>query len=130
VNATTTDFEDIVISGIEATSGTARRLPKINIQIGTMDNELIPLDALVLKHIAAPLNTKNHNVQIKNMPHLSELKLAHPINNPGPFSVDILIAADVYWTLVEDEVIRGNGPTAIKSKVGYLLSGPVRHTSN
>ncbi|XP_052227388.1 uncharacterized protein LOC127842105 [Dreissena polymorpha] len=41
--------------------------------------------------------------------------------------IAVLIGADHYWDLVEDTVIRGNGPTAVKSKLGYLLSGPV-HT--
>ncbi|XP_063436158.1 uncharacterized protein LOC134717595 [Mytilus trossulus] len=33
--------------------------------------------------------------------------------------------ADYYWDIVQDHVIRGNGPTAVASKIGYLLSGPV-----
>ena len=41
----------------------------------------------------------------------------------------MLIGADFYWDIVEDHVIRGNGPTAVKSKIGYLLSGPV-HAQN
>ena len=38
----------------------------------------------------------------------------------------MLIGAYFYWDLVEDHVIRGNGPTAVKSKIGYHLSGPVQ----
>ena len=29
-----------------------------------------------------------------------------------------------HWDVVEDKIIRGAGPTAAKSKIGYLLSGP------
>ncbi|XP_071161033.1 calmodulin-alpha-like [Mytilus edulis] len=29
-----------------------------------------------------------------------------------------------YWDYIEDTVIRGKGPTAVTSKLGYLLSGP------
>ena len=29
---------------------------------------------------------------------------------------------------MEDHIIRGDGPTATSSKIGYLLSGPVSHT--
>ena len=36
---------------------------------------------------------------------------------------------DHFWKIVGDHVIRGNGPTAIESKLGYLLSGPL-HTLN
>ena len=37
----------------------------------------------------------------------------------------MLIGADFYWDILEDHIVRGNGPTAVKSKIGYLLSGPV-----
>ena len=36
-----------------------------------------------------------------------------------------LLGTDHYWDLVEDHIIRGNGPTAMSSKIGYLLSGPL-----
>ena len=32
--------------------------------------------------------------------------------------------------VVEDQVIRGEGPTAVASKLGYLLSGPLHGTSS
>ena len=41
------------------------------------------------------------------------------------FEILFLIGADYYWQIVEDRVIRGNGPTAVASQIGYLLSGPV-----
>ena len=46
------------------------------------------------------------------------------MNNPN-FEVSLLIRADYYWSIVEDKIIRGNGPTAMKYKLGYLLSGPL-----
>ena len=41
------------------------------------------------------------------------------------FNVSLLIGVDYYWKLIGDDVIRGNGPTAVQSKLGYLLSGPL-----
>ena len=41
------------------------------------------------------------------------------------FKIWLLIGTDHYWDLVEDHIIRGNGPTAMSSKLGYLLSGPL-----
>jgi len=35
----------------------------------------------------------------------------------------LLIGADHYWDVVEDKIVRGKGPTAMQSKLGYLLSG-------
>ena len=40
--------------------------------------------------------------------------------------VDILIGAQDYWNFIEQKTVRGtNGPTALASKLGYILSGPV-----
>ena len=40
--------------------------------------------------------------------------------------IDILIGLDYYWTFVTDEVRRGeNGPVAINSRLGCLVSGPI-----
>ena len=39
-------------------------------------------------------------------------------------SVNILTGSNYYWDIIENEVLRGqSGPVAIKSKVGYILSG-------
>lgn len=37
----------------------------------------------------------------------------------------MLIGADAYCSVVQETVIRGPGPTAVESKIGYLLSGPL-----
>ena len=65
--------------------------------------------------------------RVTALPYLHELQLAHPVNTDGDFNISLLIRADHYWDIVEDHIIRG-GPTAISSKIGYLLSGPVSHT--
>jgi hypothetical protein len=45
--------------------------------------------------------------------------------------IDVLIGSDYYWKFIEGETVRGHaGPTAINSKFGWLLSGPVRKTTN
>ena len=43
--------------------------------------------------------------------------------------IDLLIGADLYWTLVEDKIKRddNSGLVAIQSKLGWLISGPVEH---
>jgi hypothetical protein len=40
------------------------------------------------------------------------------------FHRSLLIGADHYWDVVGDEIVRRPGPTAAKSRIGYLLSGP------
>lgn len=42
------------------------------------------------------------------------------------FHVDILKGAYFYWHFVGDvSLIHGQGPTAVNSKLGYLISGPL-----
>ena len=46
-------------------------------------------------------------------------------------SIDILSSSDHYWDFVTGESIRGDfGPTAVKSKLGWLLSGPTNNSQN
>ena len=41
--------------------------------------------------------------------------------------MDVLIGSDFYWDFITGESIRGDsGPTAVKSKFGWLLSGPTQ----
>ncbi|XP_071133119.1 uncharacterized protein [Mytilus edulis] len=58
------------------------------------------------------------------MRHLRGLKLAHPVSDDDMFEIEILIGADYYWSIVGDDIIRGEGPTTVESRLGYLLSGP------
>ena len=81
------------------------------------------MDVLIVPEIAVPLKTYAHN--LKGMKHLAGLKLAHLLMDDGYFEITMLIGADYYWSIVQDSVIRGDGPTAVPSKIGYLLSGPV-----
>jgi len=59
------------------------------------------------------------------MPYLQDLKLAHPVTSEHNFEISLLIRTDYYWLFVQNHNVRGEGPTAQQSKLGYLLSGPV-----
>ena len=89
---------------------------------------MIPLTVLIVPTIAAPIHTVDHKAII-NLPYLAGLQLAHPISSDEQFSITLLIGADQYWNIVEEHVIRGNGPTAVGSKLGYLLSDPLETTT-
>ena len=53
-------------------------------------------------------------------------QLAHPVTSDENFEILILIGEDQYWDKVKDMVIRGQGPTAVDSKLGYLISRPLQ----
>ena len=64
-------------------------------------------------------------VSTSDLPHLEGLELADDPNNPGD-KIDVLIGSDFYWDFMSGDTIIGNkGPIAIKSKLGWLLSGPI-----
>jgi len=123
VNAASKGHESIAISGIEDRYHSERRIHKVSLDIECRDGSVQSIDALVLSTITASLRSKNN--QVHRYKYLAELPLAHPKNTDERFEVDILIGSDYYWEFVEDEIIRGEGPTAMKSRVGYLLSGPL-----
>ena len=94
----------------------------------TNSNEEIPIRVLIVENIASPLQLHCTDI-INTIPHLRELPLAHPVvTNHENFEISLLVGADHYWNIVEDRIIRGNGPTAMQSKIGYLLSGPLPST--
>ena len=82
------------------------------------------MSALIVPYIATPLHN-SFQACVKKIPHLQGLVLAHPVTREENFEISLLIGADHYWIFVEDHIIRGNGPTAMQSKLGYLLSGPL-----
>ena len=69
---------------------------------------------------------------VKNSyPFLRDFKLADSGQNKS--KIDLLIGADFYWSLVDGAVKRGDdvGLVALRSKLGWLLSGPVtKHKSS
>ena len=100
-----------------------RNLQKAVVQLETDNQKTLPIEVLIVPTIAAPL-TNHARLEIANLSYLKGLKLAHPVTEEENFEISMLIGADFYWDIVENEIIRGNGPTAVKSKLGYLLSGP------
>ena len=116
--------ESIHLSAFGGQASAVRHRPLVTLNVVTTSGEKIPLRVLVVEKIATPLQTHLQQGG-EDLPHLRGLKLAHLITSDESFDVSLLIGADHYWDLVEDHVIRGPGPTAVASKLGYLLSGPL-----
>ena len=73
----------------------------------------------------------NAEVRAENYKHLQGLELVDfDPNSNGDKTIDILIGADFYWEFVTGEVVQAsNGPVAVSSKLGWLLSGPCPKSS-
>ena len=62
---------------------------------------------------------------LKDISYLKDIPLAHPVTSDKNFGISVLIGADFYWQFVQDHIVWGQGPTAVQSHLGYLLSGPL-----
>ena len=98
----------------------------MTVEIEAVNGELIPISALIIPTIAAPIQNAVP-ISVSTMPHLRGLKLAHPVTCNKTFTISLLIGTDYYWEFVQDN-IRGHGSTAQESKLGYLLSGPLPYS--
>ena len=92
--------------------------------IHTLSGSRILISVLIVPQLAAPIQNAVRTC-LRDIPYLQGLPLAHPVTGDENFDISILISADYYWQFIEDNIIRGNGPTAVKSHLGYLLSGPL-----
>ena len=117
--------EFLVLSGLAiAPSGTGY-FDVVSVAIFDRRGIGVVIKAVVLDVIVNPLDDP-HRKALTQMPHLKNIPLAHPTDTGSkPFEIDLLIGGNFYWNFVGDHVIRGPGPTAVESRLGYLLSGPL-----
>ncbi|XP_070535064.1 uncharacterized protein [Ptychodera flava] len=125
------DSELINVSTLGAKSTGLRSMKIAEITVIIPNGCNVNIRALIVPQITTPL--RNHlksSASIARLPYLRELELAHPVSDVYDFEVSILVGADFYYSFVGDHVIRGQGPTAVSSKLGYLLSGPLSHPNS
>ena len=84
----------------------------------------VAISALVVPQIAAPVQNFV-NPTLHTLPHLRDLQEAHPVGSSETSHISLLISVDYYWEIVGNHIIRGTGPVAMESKLGYLFSGPL-----
>ena len=106
----------VALSSFGNDSPSFQTLGVATIQVQTLDGDLVSISVLIVPKIATPIQN-SCCIEMENMPHLEGLKLENPITDN--------IGADYYWSFMQDHIIRGNGPTAQQSRLGYLLSGPL-----
>ena len=84
------------------------------------------LSLLSVPLICEPLSIPPIHHCILEYPHLTSLDLACPSRDKAQKGPDILIGCDFYWDIVMGETVRGDcGPTAVRTKLGWVLSGPI-----
>ena len=80
--------------------------------------------------ICAPLDHQPIEFAAVSCPHLNGLPLADSSSAEGVLEIELLIGADFFWHIATGRVIRGEqGPVAMETKLGYVLSGPASDES-
>ncbi|XP_052218332.1 uncharacterized protein LOC127835952 [Dreissena polymorpha] len=129
LNVKETGTETIYLAAFGHSSQNVQIMKTATVHVITDWKERIPIDVLITSTIAAPLQNLQKNITSLSYLRVRGLKLAHPVTGHETFDIAMLIGADAYWKIVQNHVVRGNGPTAVQSKLGYLLSGPLPNTS-
>ena len=97
----------------------------VHVGVETKGSGTLMMTALVVQFICDPLTTQPIDQFSEHHEHLLGLELADSANASEMLEVDMLTGSDWYWNLVTRRVARReNGPTAIHTKVGWVLSGP------
>ena len=124
LKSTSCHTENICITSFGGESTPKHPVDVITVALETDLGE-VNISALVVPTIAAPLNNFVTS-DVRELPHLQGLKLAHPVTTSQKFDISLLLGADHYWEVVGNHIVRGEGPTVMQSKLGYLLSGPLQ----
>ena len=93
------------------------------------DGQMISIDAWTINSACAPLTAVD--VDVRRCNHLRNLKLADNFPRKAA-TLDLLVGADQYYKLVQGSIKRGRPgtPIATKSRLVWLLSGPVPGSKN
>ncbi len=101
----------------------------VQLSVKCKDGTEIIMSAYVVPVICNPISNQLISVAVQKYSYLRGLDLADfspedELNADKP--VQVLIGSDEFWRFVGGEVIRGNenGPVALQTKLGWVLSGP------
>ena len=98
----------------------------VRLCISAENGDDVQLSSFVVPFICDPLQGQYIAQASLTHAHLRGLTLADYSVGDDDVMVDILVGSDQYWHLVTGRVVREeDGPTAIQTKLGWVLSGPL-----
>ena len=91
-----------------------------------VDSSTVQMTAHVVPLICSPLKDQAVQLAQESYEHLVDLELADCPTIGCSSEVDILIGNDIYWSFFTGDLKRGEiGPVAMKTTLGWVLSGPL-----
>ena len=102
-----------------------RVCPVVKVGICLKGYPTMSLLLYAVPNICEPLSCQPISTCVEANNHLLSLDLADHSDGNAQLPVDMLIGCDYYWDLVTGSICRSEGgPTAIHTKLGWVLSGP------
>ena len=96
----------------------------VKIGFETKNSASIVLKLFSVAHICEPI--VNLPVDLKLYPQLQSLDFTTDLTKCNQIKPDVLIGSDLYWSLLTGEMIKSkDGPVALDSQLGWILSGPI-----
>ena len=87
------------------------------------------MTAHTVRLICSPLTNQAVQFVQQSYSHLADLKLADQPSEDCDSQVDVLTGNNFYWSFFTGDTKRGeSGPMAIKTSLGWVLSGPFPQT--
>ena len=125
LNLPTVGKETLLIKTFGNNSASVKECDIVQLCIRTIDAMSVYVTAYVVPVICSPVSNQEIQSAVECYPYLQGLQLACGAVN-GTVSVDLLIAADHYWSVFTGRIIRGDpsGPVALETMLGWVLSEP------
>ena len=127
--------EKMMIGGFGGTTTKAKLHNVVEVLLSKKNYDFnLKLRGIVVDRICSPIQGSYVDYCAKTFPQLDGLSLADEDSKGNTQEVQVLIGLDHYHDIVTGELIKTeNGPVAVGSKFGYILSGSIGHihtTSN
>ena len=95
----------------------------VRLRVQCTDGGVIDLDCVVSNTMCPPVHNQHPHLAAQQHAALEGLPLAD--DSAGTIQIDVLIGADFYWKIATGDARRNeDGPTAIGTRLGWVLSGP------
>ncbi|XP_068739252.1 uncharacterized protein [Montipora capricornis] len=116
----------ISIKTLGSTKENRQCVDVVRLCVATGQGEGVQLSAFVVSIICDPLKSQSVAEATHTYAHLRGLELVDYGTGEDNVEVDILVESDQYWSLVSGRVVWGeHGPTAIETRLGWVLSGQI-----
>ena len=118
--------ESMVIKTFGSDKSDHRTCDIVELKLLTRDGGSLTFPTVVVPHICDPVQTQPITPCKDVYQHLFGLEFADSGDGATELQINILIGSDYYWKLVTGRVAKGpSRPTAVETKLGWVLSGPV-----